>query len=129
MKWIFEIDGEDYTDVISAVGMTWTLEFLDSEDSGRNQNYTMDRPEVHEARQLKFEGREKVTFERFHALALAVRKKFFAVRYVDVVEGVTERNFYAAEITGRTMANYGGVLYYNNISLTVTEKEADALIS
>lgn len=129
MKWVFEVDGADFSDVIAISGMEWMSMMLDTDDSGRSDtSLSMERPEVNEVRQIKWTGREKVPYERIHALALAVRKKFFNITYLDVVDGVTTKTFFHADLTARTQFAENGRLYYNGISLTTTWRDVEPVL-
>lgn len=130
MKWCFKVDGEDFTDVIAISGMEWTSMMLDGEDSGRSDvDKSMERPDVSELRQIKWTGREMVPYERFHALALAVRKKFFEITYLDVIDGITTKTFFHADLTGTTQCARNGILYYDKISLTTTWRDVNPILS
>lgn len=116
----FKIDGSDFSDCVKQGGFRWKKYDVESEKAGRTLDTRMHRLILGKKRQLVISC-TRLTDTRARQLATALDKVTISINYPDMRLGIATKTFYGTEVEGGVWGTFNGVLYWDNVTFTLTE--------
>lgn len=126
MKPVFKIGTHDWTWILNEESMSWSVNDLDSQKTGRSYlSGQMSRSRIARKRKLVFRDLKRLNFSDFHNLLADLSPEMFSVTILDPLHGgVRTSQFYdsAVEAANQVYDSTEDTVYYDGIVFTMTEK-------
>lgn len=121
MEAVFKIGGIDFTHMVGAGGIKWSRNDLDSAGAGRSLDGVMQRKRTTTKRKLAVSLR-RISTQELISLNEALYPQFVKVTYLDPIDGVITRTFYASTVDATTQKVINGKTYWEGTTFSLIER-------
>ena len=120
-KFIFKVNGVDYSHLVLAGEMNWTKNDIDHKTSSRSETTgQMRRKRLAKKRQLEITCRQ-ARHSEIKPLAEALDALTVEITYLDLISGVVTNTFYGSKIDSTQYGNLNGEAVWSKTKFTLTE--------
>ena len=121
MEALLKIGSQDFSHLVGAGGIKWSRNDLDATGAGRNMNGTMRRKRITTKRKLTITLR-RISGEELTMINEALYPQFVTVTFLDPLDGVSTRTFYASSVEATTQKVINGKTYWEGTTFSLVER-------